>query len=191
MKLFRPAQELCNTLKDLPMDVFRDKLNVFLYVKELFEKRIDFIPSIINDKITKESSLDSMSLVMNESVSELDDSLNSNLNDSIAISSETTATTNETTVTPNETKTTNETNTTNEKNTTNETNENYTTNESTDTPIVLDIYASDSNMEVQEATLPSCSNLDNEALVSTKKILRVKKSNNSSPSKLKSNLRYS
>ena len=67
--LFRPAQELCNTLKDLRMDVFRDKLNVFLYVKELFEKRIDFIPSILNDKISKESSLESMILDMNESVS--------------------------------------------------------------------------------------------------------------------------
>ena len=48
--LFRPAQELCNTLKDLPMDQFRDKLNIFLYVKELFEKRIDFIPTILSNK---------------------------------------------------------------------------------------------------------------------------------------------
>ena len=53
--LFRPAQELCNTLKDLPMDQFRDKLNICLYMKELFEKRIDFIPTIISSNITRES----------------------------------------------------------------------------------------------------------------------------------------
>ena len=52
--LFRPAQELCNTLKDLPMDQFRDKMKMFLYMKDLFEKRIEFIPTIVTGTITSE-----------------------------------------------------------------------------------------------------------------------------------------
>jgi hypothetical protein len=79
---------------------------VFLYVKELFEKRIDFIPSILNDKITNESPLETVLFDQNESVSELDDSLESNLNDS---SSVTTTFTIETMPTTNEMSTTNET----------------------------------------------------------------------------------
>jgi hypothetical protein len=36
------------------MDVFRDKQNVFFYVKEIIEKRFDFLATILNDKISNE-----------------------------------------------------------------------------------------------------------------------------------------
>jgi hypothetical protein len=70
-------------------------------------------------------------------------------------------------------------------------NDTATTNETATNPNQLDVYAASSNMEVQDAILPSCSNLNNVVLGNNKKILRVKKSNTSSPSKLKSNLKHS
>ena len=65
--LFRPAQELCNTLKNLPMAQFRDQFKIFLHVKDLFEKRIPFIPSIITTSMTSESDyITKSSLVTSE-----------------------------------------------------------------------------------------------------------------------------
>jgi len=40
------------------MDVFRDKQNGLFYVKEIIEKRFDFLASILNDKISNEPSLE-------------------------------------------------------------------------------------------------------------------------------------
>jgi len=78
--LFRPAQELCNTLKDLPMEQFKDKLSIFLYIKELFEKRIDFIPSILNSNTISELDIDSRTVEL-----DLNDSdIQSNRDDSIS-----------------------------------------------------------------------------------------------------------
>jgi hypothetical protein len=55
------------------MDVFRDKQNVFFYVKEIIEKRFDFLATILNDKISNEPiitySLGKVILDLNESVS--------------------------------------------------------------------------------------------------------------------------
>ena len=54
------------------MDVFRDKQNVFFYVKEIIEKRFDFLATILNDEISNEPiiySLGNVILDLNESVS--------------------------------------------------------------------------------------------------------------------------
>ena len=53
--LFRPDQELCNTLKDLTMASLKDQFKIFLHVIDFFEKRITFIPSIITSSMTSES----------------------------------------------------------------------------------------------------------------------------------------
>ena len=46
--VFRPAQELCQSLIHLPQHEFVEKFKLFLIVKELFENKIDFIPTILN-----------------------------------------------------------------------------------------------------------------------------------------------